>query len=511
MNLTGDLTLPQALAARAAASPERPAITYDDRTLTFAQFYGAVRALAAGLYDLGVRAGDRVAILFPTCPQFPISYFAALELGATVIPLHCLLAPEEAVYIVSNAGATTLIGLDMLAPLALALQQNVPGLKRTVIAGEAAPEGVIRWEALLATPPRDVESPATPEDVAALIYTSGTTGRPKGAMLTHRNLIFDASACVGRIDVTEDDVFLTVLPLFHSFGATVCMVLPIITGSHSVLVPRFAPERLLAALEASHATVFAGVPSMYAAMLAVRSGREFDLGAMRVFVTGGAPMPTEVQQAFTARYGVPMIEGYGPTEAAPCVCVNPLNGVNKLGSVGPALPGIEVRIVDDSGAPLPTGEIGEITVRGDNVMRGYWQDEQLTREAIRDGWLYTGDVGMMDEDGYVSIVDRKKDMIIVGGMNVYPREVEDVIYRLPQVAEAAVVGVPAALRGEDVKAFVALKEGEQLSAEELLDYCAQFLARYKVPRTVEFRPLLPKSDIGKILKRALRDEAQASA
>ena len=511
MNLTGDLTLPQALAARAAASPQRPAISYEDRTFTYAQFHGAVHALAAGLYDLGVRAGDRVALLFPTCPQFPISYFAALELGATVIPLHCLLAPEEAIYIVSNAGASTLIGLDVLAPLATVLQRNIPGLQRVIISGDGAPEGVTRWEPLLATPPRAVESPASPEDIAALIYTSGTTGRPKGAMLSHRNLMFDASACVNRIEVSEDDVFLTVLPLFHSFGATACMILPIITGSHTVLVPRFAPERLFAAFETSRATIFIGVPSMYAAMLAVRPARQYDLSALRVCVSGGAPMPTELQQAFTARFGVPMIEGYGPTEASPVVCVNLLHGVNKLGSVGPALPGVEVRIVDDSGAPLPTGEIGEITVRGGNVMRGYWRDEELTRETLRDGWLFTGDVGMMDEDGYVSIVDRKKDMIIVGGMNVYPREVEDVIYRVPQVAEAAVVGVPAALRGEDVKAFVALKEGERLAAEELLDYCAQFLARYKVPRTVEFREQLPKSDTGKILKRALRGEAEASA
>ena len=505
-------TLSGRLQRTAAAHPDRPAVTLGDRTLTYQDLAHAVAACAAGLSELGVGPGQRVAIIFPNCPQFVISYFAALQLGATVVPLHCLQGPAEIMHVIADAGAETLIGLDVFCPLMQAVREHVPTLRRVVVSGEASVPDAHDFAALLQPPSGPVPfHPATPDDLAVLIYTSGTTGRPKGAMLSHDNIVFDADACCEVISVTEQDVFGTVLPLFHSFGATVCMILPILQGAHSVLLPRFSPLTVLETLEAARATVFAGVPSMYAVMLQMKTDREFDLGAMRLAVSGGAPLPVEVLHGFERRFGVYMIEGYGPTEASPVVSVNRLDGTRKIGTVGPPLPGVSVKLVDDEFNEVALGEAGEVCVAGRNVMRGYWNDPERTAETIRDGWLLTGDMGTLDEDGLLSIVDRKKDMIIVGGMNVYPREVEDEILTLAQVADASVVGAPSRLRGEDVVAFIQLKENAQLDADIVIEHCKAHLANYKVPRRVEFRDELPRSFIGKVLKRALRDELVAAA
>jgi len=295
------------------------------------------------------------------------------------------------------------------------------------------------------------------------------------------------------------------LPLFHSFGATVCMILPLLAGAEIVLQTAFAPLPVLEALEKQEVTVFAGVPAMFAVLTKCRTSREYDLRSLRACISGGAPLPLEVLSGFQERYGVVLVEGYGPTEASPVVSANPPQGVQKPGSVGLPILGVEVRIVDDAGQDLPTGEVGEIIVAGDNVMQGYWQDATATAEAIKDGWLYTGDLGKLDADGYLYIVDRKKDMIIVGGTNVYPREVEDVIARMPQVAEVAVVGRPDSVRGERVRAVIVPAEGIELSAEQVISHSRQHLAPFKVPRIVEFRESLPKSALGKVLKRELRE------
>ena len=337
-----------------------------------------------------------------------------------------------------------------------------------------------------------------------LIYTSGTTGQPKGAVLSHRNLLANARSCRELIGVSSDDTFLAVLPLFHSFGATVCMILPLLAGAEIVLQTAFAPLPVLETLEKHQVTIFAGVPAMFAVLTKCRTSREYDLRSLRACVSGGAPLPLQVLSGFQERYGAVLVEGYGPTEGSPVVSANPPNGVQKPGSVGPPILGVEVRIVDDAGQDLPTGEVGEIIVAGDNVMQGYWQDATATAEAIKDGWLYTGDLGKLDTDGYLYIVDRKKDMIIVGGTNVYPREVEDVIALMPQVAEVAVVGRPDPVRGERVRAVIVPAEGIELSAEQVISHCRQHLAPFKVPRIVEFRESLPKSALGKVLKRELR-------
>jgi long-chain acyl-CoA synthetase len=499
-------TLTTRLAASVAEHADRPALTMEGRTLTYRAMAGAVGGLAASLAEMGIEPGDRVAILFVNCPQFVISYFAVLQVGGVVVPLHCLQGPEELAHAVADSRAETLLCLNVFAPQVAVVRERVEGLRRVIVSGECELPDVVRMEALLH--PRMGPAPVhsgVPEDLAVLIYTSGTTGRPKGAMLSHGNLVANADSCREIIEVTERDTFCTVLPLFHSFGATVCMVLPLLSGAHSVLVPKFSPLTVLEVLSDPRMTFFAGVPSMFAVMLGVKTDREFDLSHLRVCVSGGAPLPLDVMYGFEQRFGARIIEGYGPTEASPVVSVNPPGGPRKPGTVGRPLPRVTVSIRNDDFEEVPTGQIGEICVRGPNVMQGYWNDPQATAETLRDGWLLTGDMGSVDEDGYLTIADRKKDMIIVGGMNVYPREVEDVIYRLPEVAEVAVVGVPNRLRGEDVKAFIALRPGASLDALTVIDHCKRALASYKVPRSVEFRDELPKSMTGKVLKRALRE------
>ncbi|MCE5215549.1 long-chain fatty acid--CoA ligase [bacterium] len=503
-------SLTECLGATVSRYPDRPALTIDDRTFTYAQLAGAVGALAAALAEGGVGPDQRVAILFPNSPQFVISYFAVLQTGATVVPLHCLQGPEELAHAVNDSGAETLVALNALAPVVEAVRLRAPGLKRVIISGESKLEGVESWESLLR--PRMGPAPVVPrteDDLAVLIYTSGTTGRPKGAMLSHGNLLANARSCKQVLEINHNDVFCGVLPLFHAFGATICMILPVMCGAQSVLVPKFSPLTVLETVVAYKATVLAGVPSMFAVMAQVRTERNFDLSGLRACASGGAALPNEVLYAFDERYGTHIVEGYGPTEASPVVSVNPPRGLRKVGTVGPALPQVSIRICDEDMNWVPAGTEGEICVQGPNVMQGYWHNPTATAETIRNGWLLTGDIGMLDEDGYLSICDRKKDMIIVGGMNVYPREVEDVLFRLPAVAEAAVIGVPSRLRGEDVKAFISLREGASLEAQTVIDFCKNHLANYKVPRTVEFREALPLSGTGKVLKRLLREEHQA--
>jgi len=498
-----------AVLSSAAEFGQEPAVVAGEYKLTYQELMASAGSLAAGLAGLGVKCGDRVGLLLPNCPQFIVSYLATTALGAMVVPVHCQLSVTEAAYILNHAQAQTLISIAELDPLVGGLHSKVAGLTNLVISGQSAIEQAINLEQLTsAHTDRPVQSDAAQlDDPAVLIYTSGTTGQPKGALLSHRNLLANARSCRELIAVTSEDTFLAVLPLFHSFGATVCMVLPLIAGAEIVLQPAFAPLPVLEALEKHQVTVFAGVPAMFAVLTKCRTSREYDLHSLRVCVSGGAPLPLEVLSGFQERYGTVLVEGYGPTEASPVVSVNPPDGVQKPGSVGLPIQGVEVRIVDDAGQELPPGEVGEIIVAGDNVMQGYWQDATATAEAIKDGWLYTGDLGKLDADGYLYIVDRKKDMIIIGGTNVYPREVEDVIARMPQVAEVAVVGRPHAMRGERVRAVIVPAEGAQLSAEQVISHCRQYLAQFKVPRIVEFREALPKSALGKVLKQELRESS----
>ncbi|MEA3403274.1 MAG: long-chain fatty acid--CoA ligase, partial [Armatimonadota bacterium] len=474
--------------------------------MSWGEVSGAVDAVARGLLKLGIEPGDRVALVLPNCPQFVIAYLACVRAGAMAVPLNPVLAPEEAAHIVADAGARAVVAVGQTAPLAQAAAAGAGCVEQLIVSGDDIPEGALDFRALLAGGPAELPEPRGGDEVAALMYTSGTTGRPKGAELTHRNLLFDARASVEAVRMSEDDVFLSVLPLFHSFGATVCMIIPMLMGATSVLVPRFEALPVLEAVERSRATIFPGVPSMFAVLTGLRTGREFDVRSLRLCISGGAALPRELTPAFEQRYGSTLLEGYGPTDASPVVSVNRSERTRKVGTVGPPLPGVEVEVRDED-ETLPVGEIGEICVRGENVMTGYWRDLGKTARAIREGWLYTGDLGTLDDDGYITIVDRKTDMIIVSGLNVYPREVEDVIRRLPQVRDCAVVGRRSELRGEIVTAWMELHDGQAVATGDVIEHCSEHLARYKVPRQVHLADELPRSATGKVLKRGLREHA----
>ncbi|MFQ6132479.1 MAG: long-chain fatty acid--CoA ligase [Armatimonadota bacterium] len=489
-------TLGQLLTEAAAKWPQRPAVAMGEVRLSYAELDALASRAAAGLAALGVQPGDRVAVMLPNCPYFPISLFAIARAGGVVVPINPTLTPAEAGFVLADSGAQVLLTIAPLRQLAEAVRPNLPDLQHLLFVDEAATEAPAQ-----APPLPEV----APEDLAVIFYTSGTTGRPKGAMLSHHNLVFDADACTGVLPLSEEDNFCCVLPYFHSFGATVCMILPVLVGACMTMAARFAPRETLRLIETERCTLVAGVPAMYGLMLSLKPEETFHLSSLRIVVSGGAPLALEVAQGFAARFGVELLEGYGPTEASPVVSCTPAEGAHKPGSVGPPLPGVEVRIVDEQGREAPLGEVGEIVVRGQNVMQGYYRQPEATAATVRDGWLYTGDLGRLDEDGYLYIAERKKDLVIVGGLNVYPREVEEVVHQHPAVAEAAVIGVPCPLRGEAPVACVVLADGQQADERELIDHCQERLAPFKVPRRVVLYEELPRSATGKALKRELRE------
>lgn len=490
--------------------PERPAITFEDTTLTYAELGNAISQLAGGLRDIGVREGDRVALMMINSPEFILTYMASVYMGATIVPVPSLLGPEEAAYILKDSGAHFFAVGQRLSEVGRAASELAGTVRDLIVCSDEPGPGAVTYSELF-----DRGKPITdpvmvdPATAAEIVYTSGTTGRPKGALLTHRNLMANASQCRNAIGVDHEDIFVTVLPFFHSFGATVSMLLPLFAGSHNVVFPKFSALHALRAIETHRATVVAGVPTMFALMLNLKKAPEYDLSSLRFAISGGAALPDEVCIGFQKVHGVPLLEGYGPTEASPVVTVNPLGGRRKVGSAGLPLPGVEVMIADEQMNQLPAGEVGEICVRGANIMVGYHNDARQTSETIVDGWLRTGDLGRLDDDNYLYIVDRKKDLIIVGGINVYPREVEDCIARIPEVAEVAVVGTHSELRGEVVTAYIVLQEDAVLDAQTIITHCRQHLAPYKVPKQIKFADTLVKSAIGKVLKHQLKNNASA--
>ncbi len=500
------MTLYDMLARTAANAPAAPALRFRDRTWHYGELLAAVDGFAAGVSALGVSKRGRIALLLPNCPPFVIAYLGASRAGATVVPINVLYRPDEARYILLDSDVEVLITAEPFRPLVQALRPRVPSLRHVVMVSEHPVEAdELAFSALCAhRPGRGVALSA--RDVAVILYTSGTTGRPKGAMLTHRNLLANVESCCGVLHVTPDDVFLSALPLFHAFAAMVFLVLPVYTGAVSHLMERFLPAHTLQVLEGSKATVFGGVPSMFGLMLQLSRETHPDLSQLRLCVSGGAPLPPETWMAFEQEYDVKMVEGYGLTEAAPVVAVNPPDGVRKPGSIGLPLPGIRVKLVDERGCAVPPGVIGELAVRGDNIMKGYLGLPQETQASIRSGWLFTGDLARADEDGYLYIVGRKKELIIVGGLNVYPGEVERVLVEHPAVLEAAAFGVPDASRGEAVWAAVVLRPNARATAQELQAFCRERLASYKVPRGIDFKPELPKNALGKVLRHVLGQE-----
>jgi long-chain acyl-CoA synthetase len=480
----------------AARSPERTAIKLDDAELTYAQLDGASAHIAGMLAEHGFQPGDRVGVMLPNVPYFPVIYYGILRAGGVVVPMNVLLKEREVAYYLGDSGARLLFAWGEFGVEAR------PGAAQ---AGAELIEVAPGFEAQIgAAPARTGLAEVADEDTAVILYTSGTTGKPKGAELTHANLYVNAKTKLETlIQLTEDDVILGALPLFHSFGQTAAMNAGMMAGACLTLLPRFDPAKALGMIERDGVTVFLGVPTMYNAMLAVPEGSRPDTSSLRVCISGGASLPVEILRAFDGQFGAQILEGYGLSETSPVASFNHPGRERKPGSIGTPIRDVEMAVVDEDGNELPPGEVGEIVIRGPNVMKGYWQRPDATAEAIRDGWFHSGDLAKVDEDGYFFIVDRKKDLIIRGGYNVYPREVEEVLYEHPAIAEAAVVAVPHAELGEEVGAACALKAGAEATPEELQAFVKEKVAAYKYPRHVWLVPELPKGPTGKILKREI--------
>ncbi len=498
--------------------PDKAAFVFGDRHVTYAEIDGAARRLAAALRDRGVEPGDKVALSCPNLPLFPIAYFAILKAGAAVVPLNVLFKRREIAYHLADSDATAYLcfeGTDELPMLdeGAAGFSEVEACERLVVitadpAAASPLDGSETMHQLIASGDPEFESAATAsEDTAVILYTSGTTGRPKGAELTHASIFCNCVVNRDLLGYRTDDVALTVLPLFHSFGQVVMMATGIYAGVTNVLMARFEPGAALRAMERHRVTFFAGVPTMYWGMLhdpAEGVDREAIASRLRIAVSGGAALPLQVLRDFEQRFDVPILEGYGLSETSPVASFNHLDRERKPGSVGTPIWGVEMKVVDADDRELPVGEAGEIVIRGHNVMKGYYNRPEANAEVLRGGWFHTGDVGRVDEDGYFFIVDRTKDMIIRGGFNVYPREIEETMMEHPEVSLAAVIGVPHDEHGEEIKAFVVPADGSRVDDEALIAWCRERMAAYKYPRLIEVRDTLPMTATGKIVKTELR-------
>jgi len=508
-----------------------------DAKLTYGEISRLADRFAAGLQSLGVAKGDRVALMLPNCPQFVIAFYGALRAGAVIVPVNPLYTPPELRVQLADSGAETLVVLSRLYPVAreaLAgtavkrlvvtnIKEYFPPLLRWLftIARERkeghrvdlrGDERAVRFTELLRRGERPRPVAVVPADLAVLQYTGGTTGTPKGAMLSHKALVANVMQCLAWHRPADREVGLAIMPLFHVYGLTCVMNFGIACAGTLVLIPRFDLRHILLAIEKHRPKTFAGAPRIYVAISAAPDLAKYDLRSIEAFISGSAPLPLEVQERFERLTGGKVVEGYGLTEAAPVTHSNPRRGKRKIGSVGLPYSDVDARIVDlETGTrDLAPGEVGELLVRGPNLMDGYYRQPGETALVLRGGWLYTGDIARMDDEGYFYIVDRKKELIIVSGYNVYPREVDEVLFAHPAVLEAAAIGIPHPEKGEVVKAFVVLRPGAAATADELIAYCRLSLAPFKVPVAIAFRDELPKSLIGKVLRRQLAQEEAAS-
>jgi len=496
----------------------RTAIVFGRKKISYKELDSKSRIVANNLINLGIREGERVAIFLDNCPEFVVSYFAVMKAGLVAVPVNYMFKIEEAKFILSDSQASCLITSRTYLDLAEELRLRLDSLKYIITITEAR-NGILNFPAFYKHNSVAHNNPCGPnntDDLAVILYTSGTTGTPKGAMLSHRNLITNANDCSKAIRVNAKDTVICILPLFHSFAATVCMNLPLLIGAKIIILKSVRPfKRILRSIRKNRVTIFVGVPSIFNILKDIRLPRIFRNPLFRIFnplkvcISGAAALPTETLISFQNKFKIPLLEGYGLTEASPVVTLNPLRGKRKAGSIGkPLADTINLRIVDDNGNATALSQTGELLVQGPNVMQGYYKQTAATKETIKEGWLYTGDMARQDEDGYIYIVGRKKEMVNVRGLNVYPREIEEVLYQNPKVKEAAVIGIPDIHKGEVPKAFVVLKEGNDSNEHELLHYLRERLAPYKIPKNIELRSNLPKNNTGKILKRLLQEEEQ---
>lgn len=518
--------------------PNRYALIFQNTRITYKKLRERAELFAGALRRMGVRSGQRVAIMLPNLPQTMIAFWGVIKAGAVVVMTNPLYMEKEIVANMQDSGAEHMILLDMLWPRIDALRDRLP-LRNFIVTSAAdslsfplnwlyklkkrrsnkAPipydnKNVFAWQSFCKGARRYAAPIADPQrDPIMLQYTGGTTGLPKGVVLTHANLGTNCRQVLNIINVRPEThhTFISLLPFFHVYGLTTGLIIPMALASTTLPLPRYVPQDVLRLIDKRKPTIFPGAPSVYISLLQQKNLNKFDLGSIQICVSGSAPLPREIFRRFQEATGAAILEGYGLTEASPITHINPLGKQGqRANSIGMPVPGTDARIVDMEGGSLtlPPGKMGELVVQGPQVMHGYWRRPDETASALRNGWLYTGDLASMDEDGYFYILDRKKDMVLVGGYNVYPREVDEVLLEHPKVLEAVSVGIGDDLRGEVLKAYVVPRQGETLTKADIIAWCRQKLANYKVPRLVEFRESLPKTIVGKVLRRALREEEE---
>ncbi len=540
------ITLHQLLDETAQRFPDHTAIIFpgalgDTYRLSYWELNQQANRLANALIELGVKKGDKVALLMPNCPQFVISYYAILKAGGIAVATNPLYSPREMEFQFKDCGTETIIVLSPFYHTVAGLKERT-GLRNLIVTNikeylpplsrllftllrerkerhrvdiSGAADTYSFQDLIRHTDPNPPSITVDPKDVAMFQYTGGTTGLSKAAVAAHRNVLanaFQLKAWGTSVDLKEgEEVVLGVLPFFHAYGMVTVMHYSVATGSAMVLLPRFQTNQVLKVINRYKPASFPGVPTMYVAIINHPQVRKYNLRSIKACISGAAPLPLEVQEKFEELTGGKLVEGYGISEATVATHCNPLAGMRKVGSIGVPLPDVEARIMDmETGEKeMPVGEVGELVIRAPQVMKSYWNRPEETERALRQGWFYTGDLAKMDEDGFFSIVDRKKELILAGGYNIYPSEVEEVLYEHPKVKEAACFGVPDPYRGQTVKVAIVLKEGESATPEEIIEFCRERLARYKVPKLVEFRTELPKSLLGKVLRRVLVEEEEA--
>jgi len=499
--------LARILTEAAEKSPDAIAVKLDDTEVSYGMVEEGSARLAAILKEKGVEPGDRVGVMLPNVPYFPIAYYAVLRAGGVVVPMNVLLKGREVGFYLTDPEAKVLIAWGDFAEAAEKGAEEA-GIE-TILVKPGEFEELLKG----AEPDHDLAE-RNADDTAVILYTSGTTGKPKGAELTHANLHKNCTIAADTLgELTEDDRLLGALPLFHSFGQTCTLNAGFANRAMISMIPRFDPEKALEIIERDKITLFQGVPTMYNGMLAAPNADSADTSSLRLCMSGGSAMPEEVMRKFEEKFGCKVLEGYGLSETSPVASFNHPDKENKAGSIGTPIDGVEMKLVDDDGKEVEPGEVGEIVIKGHNIMKGYWNREEATAESIKDGWFYSGDMGKVDDEGYYFIVDRKKELIIRGGYNVYPREIEEVLYEHPAIQEAAVVGVADDNMGEEVGAAIVLKEGEDVSVDDVKEYVKEQVAAYKYPRKIWFMDELPKGPTGKILKREIEvpSEVESSA
>lgn len=494
---------------------DRIAYRYVDQKVSYGELQKRIDAFSASLLQKGFKKGDHLAVILANSPEFIISVYGAMQIGVVVVPMNPIYTKDEMAYILRDSDAMGCVAYDQHAPLFAAMDAKLPNMKHYFLLTTreekadfpSIREKVTPYEPLIVHKTAfSIDDSITEEDVAVILYTSGTTGQPKGAMLTHRNIYSNARDISDYLQIGHGDKFVCVLPMFHVFCFTIAVNTPLISGGTILIFGKFSPKEVIEVVKEEKATVFAGVPTMFSFLYQYPNSTPQDLQSLKLCISGGAALPVALLENFEKKFNVEVYEGYGLSEASPVCTFNPIDRSRKPGSIGTQITNVECRIFDELGNALPPHEVGELVVKGPNVMKGYYKLEEETKQTIKDGWLYTGDVAYQDEEGYFFIVDRKKDMIVVGGFNVYPREVEEVLYKHKSVVEAAVVGIPDLDYGEAIRAYVVPKEAS-LSKEELIAYCKEHLAKYKIPHEIEFLKELPKNTTGKILRRSLKEEA----